>query len=112
MNYLPPRFTPYSFFWPRFFVFCFDMEFLKGDGLRVFASNDYLGIAGHPEMRWVAAETAKMYGMGARASPLMSGYSPFHAKLEAKLAHLTKRESALLFPTGSNDCVEGALIGI
>lgn len=55
-------------------------------------------------MRWICAEMAKQYGMGLRASALLAGYSDLHAKLESKLATLTHKESALLFPTGiSND---------
>ena len=74
----------------------------------VFASNDYLGLAGHPEIREIVAQTVKAYGMGPRSSALVAGYTHLHAKLESKLAQLMHKECALLFPTGDR-YVETAL---
>jgi 8-amino-7-oxononanoate synthase len=65
-----------------------------------FASNDYLGLASHPEVLAAAAETAAREGFGAGAARLVSGDLPAHRALEADLARFVRRPAALLFPTG------------
>ncbi len=73
---------------------------LQGRRLRNFASNDYLDLAGHDRLR-AAAQTALRDGpVGARASPLVTGRSEWHERLEDALATFTGHEAALLFPTG------------
>ena len=64
------------------------------------ASNDYLGLSGHPEL--VAAAEAALHtdGVGAGASRLVSGSRPVHQALEAALAAWLGRERVLLFPSG------------
>ena len=64
------------------------------------ASNDYLGLSGHPEL--VAAAKAALHtdGVGAGASRLVSGSRPVHQALEASLAAWLGRERVLLFPSG------------
>jgi len=64
------------------------------------ASNDYLGLSGHPEL--VAAAEAALHndGVGAGASRLVSGSRPVHQALEADLAAWLGRERVLLFPSG------------
>jgi len=71
------------------------------DGQRMvnFSANDYLGLAA--DQRVVeAAIRATRDGWGAGASPLVTGRSEWHARLEKKLAQLEGVEAALLFPTG------------
>lgn len=46
------------------------------------ASNDYLGLAGHPGLQEAVSQAAKEYGTSASASPLITGYLPIHQKLE------------------------------
>jgi 8-amino-7-oxononanoate synthase len=65
-----------------------------------FSSNDYLGLASHPEVLAAAIETAAREGFGAGAARLVSGDLPAHRALEADLATLVERPAALLFPTG------------
>jgi len=59
--------------------------------------NNYLGLANHPEVRKADADAAAQYGfalpMGAR---MMSGNSDNHEALEAGLAKLVSKESAIL----------------
>jgi 8-amino-7-oxononanoate synthase len=65
-----------------------------------FASNDYLGLAGHPALAAAAADAAQREGFGASASRLVSGDLPAHRALEAALATFLARPASLVFPTG------------
>jgi 8-amino-7-oxononanoate synthase len=71
-----------------------------GTSLLSFSSNDYLGLAAHPEVLAAAAETALREGFGAGAARLVAGSLPAHRALEADLAMYLRRPAALLFPTG------------
>jgi len=51
-----------------------------------FSSNDYLGLANHPDVVAALAEGAHRWGAGSGASHLVSGHSRAHADLEATLA--------------------------
>ena len=72
------------------------------DGRRIlaFSSNDYLGLANDPALVAAAQEGARLYGVGAGASPLITGHMAPHARLERRLAEFTGMERALLFSTG------------
>ncbi len=70
------------------------------DGVLDLASNDYLGLARHPEVIEAACEAARKYGCGARASRLVSGHTPLHEQLEHELAAWKGCEAALVFPSG------------
>ena len=78
-----------------------------------FASNDYLGLASHPEIIAAAAEAAAREGFGAGAARLVTGDLPAHRALERDLAVYLRRPTALLFPTGyqANVGVVTALAG-
>jgi 8-amino-7-oxononanoate synthase len=65
-----------------------------------FCSNDYLGLAAHPELIEAAREGAARYGVGAGASHLVLGHSAAHAALERQLAEFVGLPRALLFSTG------------
>lgn len=65
-----------------------------------FSSNDYLGLAGHPELRAALVRGAERYGVGAGASHLVTGHSRAHHELELALAEFTQRPRALLFSSG------------
>lgn len=72
-----------------------------------FCSNDYLGLANHPELcRPTVAPS------GATASRLVCGDLPEHRSVESRLAALAGSEDAVLFPSGFqlNVSVLGALI--
>ncbi|MFI7644055.1 8-amino-7-oxononanoate synthase [Nonomuraea sp. NPDC049400] len=64
------------------------------------ASNDYLGLARHPEITRAAAEAATRWGAGATGSRLVTGTTELHAALEAELADFTGFEAALVFASG------------
>ncbi|MCW5617863.1 MAG: 8-amino-7-oxononanoate synthase [Nitrosomonas sp.] len=65
-----------------------------------FCSNDYLGLANHPELIQAACQGAQHYGVGAGASHLINGHSVAHHTLERALAKFTGFPAALLFSTG------------
>lgn len=71
-----------------------------GRAVRLFSSNDYLGLSHHPRVREAAASAAHEFGMGPRGASLICGYTTEHEALEEDLATLAGTESALLFPSG------------
>jgi len=88
------------------------------DGREVvsFASNDYLGLATHPEVVAAAREGAARWGVGAGASHLICGHFAPHAALEAELAAFARPcagARALTFSSGylANLAILTALAG-
>jgi 8-amino-7-oxononanoate synthase len=73
---------------------------VDGRQLIDFCSNDYLGLARHPEVAAEMSAAATRYGAGSRASHLVTGHGREHDLLEQELAAFTGRERALLFSTG------------
>ena len=73
---------------------------IDGHDLINFCSNDYLGLANHPEVISAFKTGADQFGVGSAASSLVCGRSDLHRQLEDKLADKTGREAALLFPSG------------
>ena len=72
--------------------------------LKAFCSNDYLGLANHPEIAQALSEGVQRYGVGSGASHLISGHSIAHDLLVNSLAsfgsaHIPKAR-ALFFSTG------------
>ena len=72
--------------------------------LKAFCSNDYLGLANHPDLVDAWAQGAQQYGVGSGASHLISGHSAAHEQLEKELASFQKKHiqnaRALFFSTG------------
>ncbi|MDZ4199336.1 MAG: 8-amino-7-oxononanoate synthase [Kiritimatiellia bacterium] len=64
------------------------------------ASNDYLGLARHPEVLRASILAMQQYGAGAGASRLLTGTLPCHEDLEIALADLKGMDSALVFGSG------------
>ncbi|MEU0767551.1 8-amino-7-oxononanoate synthase [Streptomyces albogriseolus] len=64
------------------------------------ASNDYLGLARHPEVTEEAARAARTWGGGATGSRLVTGTTELHAELERELAEFCGFEAALVFSSG------------
>ena len=79
-----------------------------------FCSNDYLGLANHPEVVAAMCRGAEKWGAGSGASHLISGHTAVHHALEQELADFVGRERALLFSTGymANLGVVTALCGL
>lgn len=73
---------------------------VNGKMMLTFCSNDYLGLANHPEVIKAFQQAANQYGVGSGAAHLVNGHSRLHQQLEEALAEFTHRERALLFSTG------------
>jgi 8-amino-7-oxononanoate synthase len=86
---------------------------LDGQPVLLLCSNNYLGLADHPQVREAAADAAMRWGVGAGASRLISGTMTIHRRLEERLAEFAGRQSSLLFGSGylANLGVIGALAG-
>ena len=84
-----------------------------GKTLLNLASNDYLGLTGHPHLVQAVIDAAKTYGVGAGASRLVTGHLDVHRHLERRFADFKHAPAALLFPTGymANLAVLTALVG-
>ncbi len=65
-----------------------------------FGANDYLNLAADERLKQAARTAIDRDGFGAGASPLVTGHSATHAKLERRLAEFEGTEAALLFPSG------------
>ena len=65
-----------------------------------FCSNDYLGLAQHPQLVAALTRAARGAGVGSTSAHLICGHRTEHAELEEALAVWTGRERALLFSTG------------
>jgi 8-amino-7-oxononanoate synthase len=78
-----------------------------------FCSNDYLGLASHPELIRAMTDCARDWGVGAGASHLLGGHSGPHEELELALAEFMGAERVLLFSTGymANLAVLTSLVG-
>ena len=86
---------------------------VAGKNYLAFSSNDYLGLANHPQVVAAFKEGANLWGVGSGASHLVLGHSNPHHQLELALAELTGRERVLLMSSGymANLAVITALVG-
>lgn len=73
---------------------------IDGQPMLAFCSNDYLGLANHPEVIAALRAGAERWGVGGGASHLVNGHCGPHHDLELALAEFTGRPRALLFSTG------------
>lgn len=64
------------------------------------ASNDYLGLARHPEVVEGAVRAARTWGGGATGSRLVTGTTRLHTELERELAEFCGFEAALVLSSG------------
>jgi 8-amino-7-oxononanoate synthase len=89
------------------------LVWVDGQQLLAFCSNDYLGLANHPEVIAAMQHGAAKWGVGGGASHLVIGHSSPHHELEEALAEFTGRPRALLFSTGymANLAAVTALVG-
>lgn len=78
-----------------------------------FASNDYLGLANHVDLRAAMLQGVADWGVGAGASALVAGHFAIQEQAEQALADFVGCEAALLFGSGyaANLGVLSSLLG-
>jgi len=85
------------------------------DGKRVlnFCSNNYLGLANHPQLVKAAKEAVDKYGIGPAAVRTIAGTMDVHIELERRLAAFKGVEAAINFQSGftANLATIPALVG-
>ncbi len=77
---------------------------IDGQAMLTFCSNDYLGLANHPELTKAISEGLQLFGSGSGASHMISGHHRPHDDLEKALAKTQEafipEVRALFFSTG------------
>lgn len=66
----------------------------------IMGSNDYLGLAAHPDVLTAAKNAIDKYGFGSTGSPLTTGITQLHEELCEFLAQLLGKEKVILFNSG------------
>jgi 8-amino-7-oxononanoate synthase len=86
---------------------------VDGKSYLSFCSNDYLGLANHPQLIAALQQGAQQWGVGSGASHLVSGHTVAHQQLEMALAKFVDLPAAVLFSSGylANLGVTQALVG-
>src|SRR5579885_625831 len=64
------------------------------------ASNNYLGLAGHPKLVEAECEAARKYGAGSGAVRTISGTMSLHLELERRIAAFKNVEACVVFQSG------------
>lgn len=72
----------------------------EGAKLLDFASNNYLGMRDHPEVKEASIKAIEKYGAGSGASRLISGECSLYYELESIIAHWKHKERAIIFNSG------------
>jgi glycine C-acetyltransferase len=77
---------------------------LTVDGKQVlnFCSNNYLGLANHPEIKKAALSAIETYGVGPGAVRTIAGTMSLHVELEERLAAFKGVDAAITFQSGFN----------
>lgn len=71
-----------------------------GKEVILLCSNNYLGLANHPEMIEASVEATKKYGVGSGAVRPICGTMELHVELEKRIAKFKKTEDALFYQSG------------
>jgi len=65
-----------------------------------FASQDYLGLASHPEVKSAAREAIEAYGVHSAGSSALAGNTRYSVQLEHAIAEFVRLDHVTLYPTG------------
>ncbi|WP_322096325.1 8-amino-7-oxononanoate synthase [Phormidium tenue] len=76
------------------------ISMIDGREMLMFASNNYLGLAGDRRLIDAAIKATEMYGTGSTGSRLVTGHLALHEELESAIADLKNTEAALVFSSG------------
>ena len=77
------------------------VETIDGREVLQFSSNDYLGLANHPQVLESASAALFEHGSGASASRLVSGNMDIHTRLEEALSEWLGVEAVLVYSSGA-----------
>lgn len=72
---------------------------IDGEHFVDLASNNYLGIANRAEVKKACKDAIDKYGASLCATPVCSGYSELHHRVEQKIADFTGTEQTLIYPS-------------
>jgi len=76
-----------------------DEIIMEGEGYIDLASNNYLGIANHPQLKLACINAIGKYGSSLCATPVASGYSDLHHRVEQKISEFTGTQQTLIYPS-------------
>ena len=76
------------------------IELSGGKRVLQFSSNNYLGLANHPEVINACKSAVSKYGTGSTGSRLLSGTTELHDTLERTLAEFEGTEDSVFFSSG------------
>lgn len=90
-----------------------DTTVIDGKTYISFASYNYLGLSGHPEVSAAASSAIQKYGTSVSASRLVSGEKPIHGELERKIADWIGVDAAITMVGGhaTNETTIGHIVG-
>lgn len=89
------------FFFPKLEGKISNKMTFKGEEMLVWSTNNYLGLADHPEVRKADADAAAEYGMASpMGSRMMSGNTDLHEQLESELSDFVGKEKTILLNYG------------
>ncbi len=71
-----------------------------GEGMVNLASNDYLGLAHHPEVKAATKEAIDEYGCSSSSSPLITGFSQPHLELKERLLDWYGADCVMIWNSG------------
>lgn len=86
-------------FGPRTEVVAADDRGIGMQGVN-FASQDYLSMSSHPEIKQTALDAIERYGVHSAGSAALVGNTTHSVALERKIADFLQMDDALLYPTG------------
>lgn len=73
---------------------------IEGRKVLNMCSNNYLGLANHPEVKKAAIDAIESFGVGAGAVRSIAGTDEIHRKLEEKVAEFKHMEDSLVYQGG------------
>lgn len=90
-----------------------DTTLINGQEMISFASYNYLGLSGHPDVNQSASDALQKYGTSVSASRLVSGEKPIHGQLEKRIADWIGVDDSILMVGGhaTNETTIGHLVG-